>query len=110
MDKVVLRVLDPIFPGWFVFQQLDHEAAGLHPLRKKMADVDAVTVTDAKPLNCDAIEPGLVEAISQMPAKLQRWMLAPPREPPRWRTDRPTTETGRWQLVWLGAKSRHSPD
>jgi hypothetical protein len=44
-----------------------------------------VTGRDAGPLNCDPIEPGLALAISQMPAKLQRWMLAPPVDPPRWR-------------------------
>jgi hypothetical protein len=44
-----------------------------------------VTGSDAGPLNSDPIEPGLALAISQMPAKLQRWMLAPPVDPPRWR-------------------------
>ena len=47
--------------------------------------MDGVTATDAKLVNCDAIEPGLALAVSQMPMKLQRWMLAPPGDPPRWR-------------------------
>jgi len=80
--------------GWFAFQQLYHEAAGLHPRRKKIAYVDAVTATYAQPVNCDAIEPGLVLAINQMPTKLQRWMLAPP----RWQTNSPPDgmDDGSW--------------
>jgi hypothetical protein len=71
--------------GWFAFQQLYHEAAGLHP-RPKMADAsNAVTGGDAAPLNCDAIEPGLAQAVMQAPTRVMRWMLAPPREPPPWR-------------------------
>ena len=42
-------------------------------------------VGDLKPLNCDALEPGLAEAIMQAPRALQRWFLAPPGDPPRWR-------------------------
>jgi hypothetical protein len=58
----------------------------------------ALIQTSAAPLSCDAIEPGLAEALSQMPLKLQRWMLAPPRDPPRWRTDRPPQgmDDGAW--------------
>ena len=37
------------------------------------------------PLNCDAIESGLTEAVMQAPRALQRWMLAPPGDPPPWR-------------------------
>src|SRR5262249_23389443 len=84
--------------GWFVFQQLYHEAAGLHPRRKTAGSEDAVTNSNAKPLNCDAIEPGLAEAIMQAPTRVQRWMLAPPREPPRWRTSLPPDgmDDGSW--------------
>jgi len=61
--------------GWFVFQQLYQEAAGLHPRPKAMYTTDAVTAGDATrtaPLNCDAIEPGLAEAIMQAPTRVQR--------------------------------------
>ena len=71
--------------GWFVFQQLYHEAAGLHPRRKTRGSVDAVTTGDAMSVNCDAIESGLAEAIMKAPSRVQRWMLAPPRDPPPWR-------------------------
>jgi hypothetical protein len=61
--------------GWFAFQRLFHEAAGLHPKRPRtvaatnvMPNGDAMP---AAPVDCSAIEPGLVEAISQMPTKLQ---------------------------------------
>jgi hypothetical protein len=47
--------------------------------------VDAVTSGDAMPVNCDVIDPGLAEAIMQAPTRVQRWMLAPPRDPPPWR-------------------------
>ena len=41
---------------------------------------------DAVPRNShDAIEPGLADAIMHAPTRVQRWMLAPPREPPPWR-------------------------
>jgi hypothetical protein len=68
--------------GWFVFQQLYHEAAGLHPADTSNAVSDAMP---AAPLDCSALEPGLVEAISQAPARVARWMLYEPPEPPRWR-------------------------
>ena len=71
--------------GWFVFQQLYHEAAGLHPRPKTAGSLDAVTGSDAAPLNCDPIEPGLVHAIMQSSSRVQRWLLAPPRDPPPWR-------------------------
>jgi hypothetical protein len=48
----------------------------------------------AAPLNCDAIEPGLASAIMQAPSQVQRWMLAPPRDPPRWRTSLPPDGMG----------------
>jgi len=85
--------------GWFAFQQLYHEAAGLHPRLKTVGLTDpAVTNKDAAPLNCDAIEPGLVQAIMQAPTRVQRWMLAPPRDPPRWRTSSPPDgmDDGAW--------------
>ena len=49
-------------------------------------------------LNCDAIEPGLAEAVMQAPTWVQQWMLASPREPPRWRTSRPPEgmDDGAW--------------
>jgi hypothetical protein len=77
--------------GWRMFVRFYHEAIGLHP-RPKMAGVTvpAVTNNDAKPLNCDAIEPGLVQAIMQAPSRVQQWLLAPPRDPPPWRAE--TTE------------------
>jgi hypothetical protein len=71
--------------GWFLFQQLYHEAAGLHPRPKTAGSVNAVISSEAAPVNCDPIEPGLVEALPQMPSKVQRWLLTPPRDPPPWR-------------------------
>jgi hypothetical protein len=38
--------------GWRVFQQLYHEAAGVHPRRKTVGSVDVVTKGDARPVNC----------------------------------------------------------
>jgi len=79
--------------GWRVFQQLYHEAAGLHPRGKMAGSMDTVdshhsTIGDATPaavVDCSAIEPGLANAIMQAPTRVQRWMLAPPYEPPPWR-------------------------
>ena len=68
-----------------MFQQLYHEAAGLHPRPKTAGSLDAVTGSDAAPLNCDPIEPGLVHAIMQSSSRVQHWLLAPPRDPPPWR-------------------------
>jgi hypothetical protein len=62
------------------------ELAGREQPQKTAGVVDpVVTYTEATPLNCDAIEPGLAQAIMQAPSRVQRWMLAPPREPPPWR-------------------------
>jgi hypothetical protein len=87
-------------PGWFAFQQLAHEAMGLHPRRKKVDITDpAITNNKAKPLNLsDAIEPGLANALMQAPTRVQRWMLAPPYKPPRWRSSPPSAESddGAW--------------
>src|SRR5262245_46415415 len=42
--------------------------------------------TTAAPVNLhDAIGLGLAEAIMQAPTRVQRWLLAPPRDPPPWR-------------------------
>ena len=85
--------------GWFAFQQLYHEAAGLRPRPKPTGVTDpVVSNNDAAPLNCDAIEPGLAEAIMQAPLRVQHWMLAPAYEPPRWRTSLPPDgmDDGAW--------------
>jgi hypothetical protein len=93
--------------GWRIFQQLFHEAAGLRvsdgtkskeEVLKDAGNLNAVTAGDAKPLNCDAIEPGLVQAILQAPTRVQRWLLAPPRDSPRWRTSLPPDgmDDGNW--------------
>jgi hypothetical protein len=73
--------------GWFMFEQLYHEAAGLHPRPKTANSANAVSATDAMPasIDCSGIEPGLAEAVIQAPSRVRRWMLAPPREPPPWR-------------------------
>jgi len=78
-----------------------YQLAGREQPHKRASRVDGVTGSDATPaapVNCDPLEPGLVEAISRMPTKLQRWMLAPPRDPPRWRTSPPSDEMddGAW--------------
>jgi hypothetical protein len=42
--------------------------------------------TSAAPVDCSsAIESGLAQAAIQAPTRLQRWFLAPPRDPPPWR-------------------------
>jgi hypothetical protein len=77
-----------------------YQLAGREQPPKTVSRVDRVTYGDATaaPLNCDAIEPGLAEAIMQAPSRVQRWMLAPPRESPRWRTSLPSEEVdnGSW--------------
>ena len=74
-----------------------------HSLSKELVDLTPkcnrrFTNNDTKPLNCDTIEPGLAEAIVQAHARMQRWMLAPPRDPPRWRTSAPPEgmDDGSW--------------
>jgi len=43
-------------------------------------------LADAKPVvNCYPIELGFAEVVMQAPTRVQRWMLAPPRDPPPWR-------------------------
>jgi hypothetical protein len=67
------------------------ELAGREQPQKTVGVVDpVVTYNEATPLNCDAIEPGLAQAITQAPSRVQRWMLAPPREPPPVADQRPT--------------------
>jgi hypothetical protein len=85
--------------GWFVFQQLYHEAVGRKPKRHKTVEATNVTPKgDAAPVNCDTIEPGLAEAIMQAPTRVQRWMLAPAYEPPWWRSSLPPDrmDDGSW--------------
>jgi len=45
-----------------------YQLAGREQPRKPASRVDAVTSGDAMPVNCDAIEPGLAEAIMQAPS------------------------------------------
>jgi hypothetical protein len=59
-----------------------------------------VTNNEAAPLNCDPLEPGFVQAVREAPTRLQRWFLAPPREPPRWRTSLPSD--GMDDGAWVG--------
>jgi hypothetical protein len=97
LHELIYQLYD--FSGWFAFQQLYHEAAGLQPKRHKRVDATNVIPNgDAKPVNCDAIEPGLAAAIVQAPSRVMRWMLAPPREPPPWRTSPPPPgiDDGSW--------------
>jgi hypothetical protein len=85
--------------GWFAFQQLYHEAVGLHPKRRKTVEAtNVIPKGDAAPLNCDAIESGLAAAVLQMPRRVQRFLLAPPRYPPPWRSAGPPAgaDDGSW--------------
>jgi hypothetical protein len=85
--------------GWFAFQRLYHEAAGLHPKRHKTVEAtNVIPNNDAASLCCDAIEPGLASAIMQAPTRVMRWMLAPPRDPPPWRSNGPPpgADDGSW--------------
>ena len=74
--------------------------AGREQPPKPASRVNGVTRGNATaaPLNCDVLEPGLAEAIMKAPTRVQRWMLAPPREPPRWQTSRPLEgmDDGSW--------------
>jgi hypothetical protein len=77
------------------------ELAGREQPPKPANRVDGVTGGDAMPaapVDCSAIEPGLAEAIMQAPTRVQRWMLAPSYDPPRWRTSLPSDEMddGAW--------------
>jgi hypothetical protein len=81
-----------------------YELAGL----EQPANVVGNTVTggnvqapipSAAPLNMhDAIEPGLAEAVLQMPRRVQRFLLAPSRYPPPWRSAGPPAgaDDGSW--------------
>jgi hypothetical protein len=63
--------------GWFIFQALYHESAGLHPRRRLAGSVNAVTTGDATPaapVDCFAIEPRLAEAVMQAPSRAGRWL------------------------------------
>ena len=75
-----------------------YELAGREQPDKPANRVDGVTAGEAMPVNCDALEPGLAHAIMQAPSRVQRWMLAPPRDPPRWRTSAPPEgmDDGSW--------------
>jgi hypothetical protein len=80
---------------------LAYQLAGREQPHKPADRANAVSANGARsaaPVDCSAIEPGLVEAISQMPTKLQRWMLASPYDPPRWRTSLPPVgmDDGSW--------------
>jgi hypothetical protein len=69
----------------FMFQQLYHEAAGLHLRRKTAGSVDAVTKGDATPAAPD--KPDLLDSVvlRTMPPQVAAFMLYEPREPPPWR-------------------------
>jgi hypothetical protein len=88
--------------GWRVFQRLYHEAAGLRPERHKTVEaINVITNNDAPPLNShDAIEPGLANAIIEAPIRVQRFLLTPPRDLPRWRTSLPPP--GMDDGAWVG--------
>ena len=76
-----------------------YQLAGREQPHKTAGVTDpVVTNKDAAPLNCDAIDPGLAKAIMQAPLRVQRWMLAPAYEPPRWRTSLPPDgmDDGAW--------------
>jgi hypothetical protein len=62
-----------------------YQLAGREQPLKTAAKTNVLPKGDAAPLSCDAIEPGLASAIMQAPTRVQRWMLAPPYDPPRWR-------------------------
>jgi hypothetical protein len=68
------------------------------------AVTSTVTGSDAAPLNCDPIEPGLFQAISQAPRALQRWFLA---SPPPWRRQQTLSEQAHREMLedcgsWVG--------
>ena len=68
--------------GWFVFQQLYHEAAGLRPRRKKADETNVITNGDAA-----AGPPALLDPVvlRTMAPRVAAFMLYEPPERPPWR-------------------------
>ena len=94
-------------PGWFAFQQLYHEAAGLQPRRKTPGSEDAATKGDAMPAAPDKPDLRDPVVLRTMPPRVAAFVLYEPREPPPWRRQETLAQRAHREMIedcgsWVG--------